>query len=208
MRSPFSYLWVLRDKLYGYFAHGDQRPTARYFGPNPGGVLTHITNLWRPMDAIDAHVFVGNALDAADYATLREFNITTIVNVSAELSDYYRENRDVAGAAEFLYLHLEVLDSAGADITPLLHRFDQFLSAPAGIAGGGRMLIHCYMGSSRSACIATLYLCRTYDYTVEAALEHLRTVRPHVNVNVEFVAQLRDYLAASRTLVRELAEPT
>ena len=48
------------------------------------------------------------------------------------------------------------------------------------------ILVHCYMGSSRSASIILAYLIKYYHLTLEDALKLLKEKRPVVNINVDF----------------------
>jgi hypothetical protein len=55
------------------------------------------------------------------------------------------------------------------------------------------VLVHCAGGVSRSATIVLGYLMAKRNMTFESALSHLRAVRPWVNPNEGFAAQLREF---------------
>ena len=57
----------------------------------------------------------------------------------------------------------------------------------------GNILIHCYMGSSRSASIVLAYLIHKYDYSLSDALLFLKNKRNIVNINVNFVNDIKTY---------------
>ena len=53
-----------------------------------------------------------------------------------------------------------------------------------------KILIHCFMGSSRSASILIAYLIKYENYKTRDALNYLREKRNVVNINVDFFTQL------------------
>jgi len=56
----------------------------------------------------------------------------------------------------------------------------------------GNILIHCYMGASRSASIVIYYLMKTRNCTFEEALKYLIDKRPHVNPTFRFAKDLKN----------------
>lgn len=59
---------------------------------------------------------------------------------------------------------------------------------------GGRVLVHCHMGISRSATVLAAYLI-AHGFTAEQAVEALRSVRPVVRPNDGFMEQLKQFEA-------------
>ena len=55
------------------------------------------------------------------------------------------------------------------------------------------ILIHCYMGSSRSATIVILYLMDKYKMTLEKAIHLIKQKRDIININTRFLENLQDY---------------
>ena len=60
---------------------------------------------------------------------------------------------------------------------------------------GGKCLIHCIAGVSRSATIACLFLSCTLKITPETALQMLQRVRPIACPNANFMKQLTYYFS-------------
>ena len=52
------------------------------------------------------------------------------------------------------------------------------------------ILIHCFMGSSRSATILLAYLIKYENYTLKKSLEYIKELRNIVNPNTSFYEQL------------------
>jgi protein-tyrosine phosphatase len=56
----------------------------------------------------------------------------------------------------------------------------------------GKVLIHCYQGKSRSVAVCCAYLMRFYEYSLDEALQLVRSVRPTACPNHGFMQQLMD----------------
>lgn len=54
----------------------------------------------------------------------------------------------------------------------------------------GKILIHCYQGKSRSVAVCCAYLMRFYEYSLDEALQLVRSVRPTASPNHGFMQQL------------------
>lgn len=63
------------------------------------------------------------------------------------------------------------------------------------LAGGGRVLVHCGAGVSRSAALVAAYLCATQRCGAEQALRELTALRSCVAPNAGFVRQLHEFAA-------------
>ncbi|KAL5120513.1 tyrosine protein phosphatase yvh1 [Pleosporales sp. CAS-2024a] len=59
--------------------------------------------------------------------------------------------------------------------------------------GGGRVLVHCAMGKSRSATVVVAYLMQEHNISPSEALSHLRQVRSICDPNPGFMKQLELY---------------
>lgn len=58
---------------------------------------------------------------------------------------------------------------------------------------GGRVLVHCFAGISRSATICIAYLMLTENLSMHQALEFTRRLRPCVSPNFNFMGQLLSF---------------
>ena len=61
------------------------------------------------------------------------------------------------------------------------------------LAAGGTVLVHCQMGSSRSASFVIAWLMTSEDMTFEQALDKVVKCRPCVRPNKGFEAELRKW---------------
>ena len=58
---------------------------------------------------------------------------------------------------------------------------------------GERVLVHCKMGVSRSASVVIAYAMKAYEWSLQQALEHVKSKRSCVHPNDEFMKQLEMY---------------
>ena len=140
----------------------------------------------KPSHIID-NIYLGSAFNAASYYDLKENNIKVILNVTKEISEYYPDN--------FAYFHYDIYDnnveSIGDYLEKAYHDIKKYQSEY-----DGNILIHCYMGASRSATILLYYLMKEMKredglpITHKEALEYLKSKRPVVNPTHRFTKDL------------------
>lgn len=87
-------------------------------------------------------------------------------------------------------LSIPVLDTADQNILQYFASCNDFIKSAIG--SGGRILIHCHAGQSRSAAVLAAYLMQQESITVRTALDQIKRVR-RVQPNDNFMNQLRLY---------------
>jgi atypical dual specificity phosphatase len=87
------------------------------------------------------------------------------------------------------YLSFDFHDSSEEKIDNILASCVDFIEQA--IEVGGKILIHCYQGKSRSVAICCAYLMVKYQLTMEHTLSLIRTVRPMAQPNRNFCNQLK-----------------
>lgn len=102
---------------------------------------------------------------------------------------------------EFKYLRVSLEDAATEEAASTLHAaldkcFDFIEEAQI---GGGRCLVHCFQGKSRSAAVCAAYLVSRRGYRAACALNSIRAVRPSAAPNATFMALLEDLERQSTT---------
>ncbi|KAK9857157.1 hypothetical protein WJX84_001541 [Apatococcus fuscideae] len=84
----------------------------------------------------------------------------------------------------------------------LLQHFPQCIAfIKRGLCSGGKVLVHCAMGISRSCTVMTAYLMSTESLSAEAALQQIREKRPICCPNEGFMEQLAAFDAMNRKLL-------
>ncbi|XP_071664868.1 protein phosphatase Slingshot homolog 3 isoform X2 [Patagioenas fasciata] len=137
------------------------------------------------------HLYLGSEWNAANLEELQQNRVTHILNVAREIDNFF--------PALFTYMNVRVYDEETAQLLP--HWNDTFLFLSRVRASGGRALVHCRMGLSRSAATVLAYAMKEFGWSLERALRHVRHCRPSVLPNPGFMRQLDFYqgiLHASR----------
>ncbi|KAM6358911.1 protein phosphatase Slingshot homolog 3 isoform 1-T1 [Alca torda] len=137
------------------------------------------------------HLYLGSEWNAANLEELQQNRVTHVLNVAREIDNFF--------PALFTYMNVRVYDEETAQLLP--HWNDTFLFLSRVRAVGGRALVHCRMGLSRSAATVLAYAMKEFGWSLERALRHVRHVRPGVLPNPGFMRQLDFYqgiLQASR----------
>mmetsp|Transcript_39731 Transcript_39731/g.89162 ORF Transcript_39731/g.89162 Transcript_39731/m.89162 type:complete len:709 (+) Transcript_39731:107-2233(+) len=118
---------------------------------------------------------------ASDRARLRAHGITHVLNTAADVCDNLFE-----GDLQYLTFYLK--DAKWEKIAAAFYRSLHWIEAS--IAAGGRVLIHCKEGVSRSATITIAYLMWKHRLSFEAAHDKVIAARPIINPNAGFTCQL------------------
>lgn len=151
---------------------------------------------------VDAHVYIGGYLAAADRARVEKIGFTHILKLFADDSSYpggYHKHPGIK------YLVVSADDSP---IYPIEQHFAECLRfIQAAIRGGGRVLVHCHAGISRSATIVLLHLVINAGLPLTEAWARLKLLRPAVHPNSGFWASLEEVDRRAAQLRREGKAP-
>mmetsp|Transcript_35165 Transcript_35165/g.90359 ORF Transcript_35165/g.90359 Transcript_35165/m.90359 type:complete len:413 (-) Transcript_35165:340-1578(-) len=132
-------------------------------------------------EAVENSVFISGYMVPSNLEILQTHGITHIVNMAADVCDNCFPDK-------FEYCTYYLKDANSEDLTPLFYRTLEWIQNV--VDGGGRVLVHCREGVSRSATMVIAYLMWSLHLPFEAAHERLRKVRPICNPNTGFTCQL------------------
>ncbi|KAN0121007.1 phosphatases II [Russula decolorans] len=90
-------------------------------------------------------------------------------------------------------LHISVSDDDGEDILSHLPVTTSFIRDALAESPKNRILVHCFMGISRSSTVVIAYLIATAKMTPREALATVRSKRVIVRPNRGFMSQLQEY---------------
>ena len=133
-----------------------------------------------PMNYIIDNIYLGDAQAASDEDYLKSYNITTVINCADDIYSSYQDLR-------FLELRMYDLDDQ-----PLFPKFEiayKFIK----LNNKGNILIHCYLGMSRSASLVAFYLMKEKSWDYDRCYQYMKERRPIVDPNPGFAEQLRQY---------------
>jgi len=142
----------------------------------------------QPTYIID-NIWLGNARNAASYYDFNK-NIKMIINVTNEISNYYPKN--------FEYINYKINDNNKDAIINFLNDSYKKIKDFQEKYKDKHILIHCFMGSSRSASILLFYLMKTLkneddtNYNLNQAINFLKEKRNVVNPSEKFILDLKD----------------
>lgn len=125
-------------------------------------------------------LYLGDYNAALDIDWLQKKGITHIVNATKEIPNLYPDR--------FQYLKLNLDDHSEEDISRALPQSFEYIHRS--ISQGGKVLVHCYAGISRSSSMVIYYLMRKYKMPFEKAYVHVKNLRPIINPNPGFQTQL------------------
>jgi protein-tyrosine phosphatase len=134
-------------------------------------------------DEIIKGLYIGGLTSACNYEELKNRNINNVITV-------------IYGAYELIPNNIEYKIIHAHDITSfnIMEYFDQtsdFIDNK--LSCGENVLVHCMCGISRSSTIVIAYLIKKKGYSLEYAMEFVKSKRNCINPNIGFVKQLKEY---------------
>ncbi|KAJ0182686.1 hypothetical protein K1T71_002055 [Dendrolimus kikuchii] len=181
-----------------------RRPVSYYesFGSSPSSVLSSLSSFRsRPfaditytatpdVNEVYPGLYVGDAVAAKDKAFLRRMGINYVLN-TAEGKRYTQVDTDhlyYRDCPGLRYKGFQLMDLPTTDISKYFHIAANFIDE--GISSGGRVLVHCMMGVSRSATCALAFLMIKRGMSLTEALSTVRS-RRDIHPNEGFLRQLQ-----------------
>lgn len=135
------------------------------------------------MSQILDNLFVGS-LDDAYHSDVPD-KVTHILNVAEELHLLDRLNH--------VYKKIGVEDDdENEDITRIIMQCVEWIEDS--VDCGGKVLVHCLEGKSRSVCVCIAYLCLSLGYTFQDAYNLVELKRPCIDVYPMYLQQLEEYI--------------
>ncbi|XP_029381577.1 dual specificity phosphatase 28 [Echeneis naucrates] len=127
-------------------------------------------------------LFISNSRSACSSELLRKEAVTLCVNVS-------RQQPFPSG--DLTKLQVPVYDDPNEDLYSHFDRCADVIQAEA--ERGGRSVVYCKNGRSRSATVVIAYLMKHRGMTLTAAVQKVKTARHVVEPNPGFLSQLQRY---------------
>ncbi|CAK8686511.1 unnamed protein product [Clavelina lepadiformis] len=132
---------------------------------------------------ISDYLYLGSEWNACNLEELEEFGITHILNVTLEIENFFPR--------QFDYKSIRLRDVETSDLLSHWNATWRYISEAR--KKGGRVLVHCKMGISRSAATVCAFLMKENSWNHERALEYVESCRSIVNPNSGFRKQLVEY---------------
>lgn len=146
-----------------------------------GGKKDRIAFFDKECSKVAEHVYLGGDAVARDKDILKRNGITHVLNcVGFVCPEYFK--------SDFVYRTLWLQDSPSEDITSILYDvFDYFEDVRE---QGGRVLVHCCQGVSRSTSLVIAYLMWREGRSFDDAFQDVKAARGIADPNMGFACQL------------------
>lgn len=129
---------------------------------------------------VTQHIVLGCREDAMDLAKLKSLGVTHVLNTCKQLPNYHK--------AHLIYYKIPLMDRPNEAIVECCEVASHFLQRVERV--GGRVLVHCIAGSSRSVTVVLMHLMLTHRITLHEAFHHINRMRPQADPNEGFKLQL------------------
>ena len=134
----------------------------------------------RGLSVITQHIILGGRDEVSNNSLLKSYGVTHILNVAQQLPNYHSES-------DFIYSKVPLLDDAKTNITEHMGEISDFLSHVESI--GGRVVVHCISGVSRSVAVILMHLILAHYVPLLTAHRYIKSGRPFIDPNEGFKLQ-------------------
>ena len=141
-------------------------------------------------DEVYPNLFVGDEASARNIRFLKKMGITHVLNTAEGIwtdCSFVDLTEDYYLGSGITYQGLQLWDHTCVRILPYLGCADEFIAS--GMKNGGKVLVHCQMGVSRSSTAAISYMMLTKGWKVDEVLRLFRK-RRDVRPNDFYLTQL------------------
>jgi len=146
-------------------------------------IETMNTPIFFPSHIMKWGLYLGNKTHAADIRVLDTLGITTIINVTIEIPNFFENRTDIE------YIKLNVEDD---EDTEMLSTWIQVCNKIESCKKlNKKVLVHCSAGRSRSASSIIYYLMKKEELSLDDAFEHVLRCRDCIDPNDGFRKQLK-----------------
>ncbi|CAL8107017.1 unnamed protein product [Orchesella dallaii] len=152
-------------------------------------------NHWNHLDQVysDPPIFIGDEFAAKDIDTLKKLGITHILNAAYVASRTHYHSYGIVDTCSDWYAvrgyDFESLDFPHFDLSRYFEDAADFIESAN--SSKGKVLVHCYVGMSRSATLVIVYLMIKKNMRAKDVLTHIRKTRA-VYPNSGFLDQIID----------------
>ena len=140
-------------------------------------------NKVEPLNEVIDGLFLGDHIAAENKYILSRNGITHILTVGSGLFPKFPQ--------KYTYKWIRELDSPAANLKQHFEAMHRFMRNA--FMEGGRVLVHCHAGISRSATTVISYLMAEHGLPLNAAMSLVRSKRWFINPNPGFIKQLQAY---------------
>ncbi|XP_071717002.1 dual specificity protein phosphatase 1-like [Rutidosis leptorrhynchoides] len=131
---------------------------------------------------IEEGLYLGSVGAAKNKSILKSLNVTHVLTVASSLPP--------AHPIDFTYKIVDVTDKRDVNIAQF---FDECFSFIDEARRTGGVLVHCFLGKSRSVTIVVAYLMKKHGLSLSETLKFVKSKRDVAAPNSGFMLQLQNY---------------
>ena len=181
MNYIYGSIYILGKKLYDYLVsvpiiHNTNQLIKRTEAGLPW--YSKYKYFFSDANQIITNLFLGSSFNAYDIYFLNRKRINVILNITDEISNFYETD------SQFTYYRFPIRDNNSDEITSILN--ESYNVIEHHISRGDRILVHCYMGASRSASVVIHYIMKKYKIPYWKAVRTIKIQRPVINLTEKF----------------------
>ncbi len=136
-----------------------------------------------PSEIVEGKLYLGKGDQATNEKVVKTLKLTHILNIGSE--------HDNAFPDDIQYYNVRVPDENSSNLYGRFVKMVSFMHS--GLEEGGKVLVHCNLGASRSATAIIAYFMYTRKWSIETAFEYVKARRPVIGPNRGFLKQLSDF---------------
>ena len=131
-------------------------------------------------------LFVGSAKNAADLESLERNNIHLVINATEEIDNFYE-------GSTYEYIRISLKDDKETLISSHEEIFEAAVdSIHDAIENEKNVLVHCFMGASRSVAVVCRYLIKYHQMSSNDAYNMVKEKRVCAAINQNFMSYLSE----------------
>ena len=143
-------------------------------------LLDNIGALLSPCNYIVDNIYLGSCIAASDLELLKNKNIKYICNISDNIPNFFDDN--------IKYLNIIKKDNGKDNLDK--NELDKSYNFILNSQNNGNILIHCFVGRSRSVSILIYYLMNKYGLSIKEAIYFLKSKRRWINPSIKFIENI------------------
>ena len=144
-------------------------------------LLDNVGALLSPYDYIIDNIYLGSCIGASNFKLLNNKKIKYICNISDNIPNFFSDTLE--------YFNIIKKDNGRDDLNKNdLDKSYKFILNSQNT--NHNILIHCFVGRSRSVSILIYYLMKKYDLTIKESILFLKSKRKWINPSIKFIKNI------------------
>jgi len=137
-----------------------------------------------PASQVTPYMYLGNMKDAGDIPLLERLGVTHVLNVTSVIPTYSK-------VKNIKYKQLQAADNNYQNLKQYFDQACEFIDKAR--ENGGRVLVHCHAGVSRSPTLSLAYLIKHQAMALPEAYKLVKAQRNIISPNLNFMGQLLEF---------------